>query len=171
MSGPRRILVAIAAACIVLVLAAGVAADVYLRHAGMVVIQVEEERGDRVNIRMPAALLEITSWFIPHCLVGQASLRSGPWSPAVLPALDQLDEMPDCVLVDVSGPGEKVRIETKHGRLLLRVLSPGEKVNISIPIRSASRILRRIEQAARADGAPQAVGAGTPLGRAISIAS
>lgn len=171
MSRPMKILVAIAAAGIILVLAGGVAAEVYLRHGGMVIIQVEEEEGDRINIQVPAALLEIASWLIPDCLMGQASLRSGPWCPAVLPALDRLDDMPDCVLVDVSGPGEKVRIETSHGRLLLHVLSPDEKVNISIPIRSASRILRRIERAAPTGEAHRVAEERAAAGRAIALAS
>jgi hypothetical protein len=75
------------------------------------------------------------------------------------PVAEQLSKLPDCRLVDITSPGEMVRIEADHGRLIIRAVSPGERVHVSIPIPMAARILRRVAQASDACGSRPARGA------------
>jgi hypothetical protein len=57
----------------------------------------------------------------------------------------ELDSCPDGVLVDVSGPRENVQI-VKQGRVVVvDVDSREETVHVSVPLRSVSKILSKLE--------------------------
>jgi hypothetical protein len=161
MGTPQRILVGIAATLIVLTLAAGVAAGIYVKNAGMVVVQVAERGGDNINLKIPAAALELASWCIPDAVFGCVNGHMAPWLPTLDPVFDQLRSLPDFVMVDVVSPREKVRIETRGGRLVVRAVSPGDQIHLSIPIRIAGKIMHRIERlsGARGEGCPAAAAA------------
>lgn len=155
MGTPQRILVGIASALVVLIVAAGVAAGIYAKHAGMLVLDVAESEGCNVHLRLPVAALELASWFVPSGVTDHL----GPWWPAVEPLLDQLGSLPGFVLVDVNSSDERVRIETRKGLLIVRALSPSDRVELSVPIRAAARILQRLGRASGACSSATARGA------------
>lgn len=133
---PRFRMVSAVLSGMVLLLVVTVVVPVWLvTRDGMVEISVREagDRGDRVEIRVPASLIRAAAAFVP-------TIRPGIEDPEVLggiaatrAALDALADVPDAILVSVDEPGTRVRVSKERGRLVVVVDDDGGHVRISIP--------------------------------------
>jgi len=55
------------------------------------------------------------------------------------------ERVPDVVLVDVKSDRGTVRVEKSGPDLVIRVVSPGERVEIAVPVESVRRLMRKLE--------------------------
>jgi hypothetical protein len=53
--------------------------------------------------------------------------------------------MPDAVLVDVQGDNGNVRVEKAGSSLMIRVVSPDERIDIAVPVESVRQLMRKLE--------------------------
>lgn len=144
----RRLLIL---SCLILLFVAVpiVVVGVTVARSGILVVQVDElgPGGDHVRLRIPCILIDVAARLAPHEVFAEVSRDGTRWIPAARASLAKLADSPDCVLVQVDSPSERVRISKQDRRLLVSVDSCAERVRIEMPIRSASSILARIEKA------------------------
>jgi hypothetical protein len=148
-SGTRLALVIVL--CVVVVFGATVGV-VYAKvfHAGTIIVEVDQPQGDEVSIAVPASIVPAALSLVPASALRPAIEEARPWVPALTAAWDEIVRCPDVVLVQVDGPGETVEIAKRGKNLVIHVVDGGEEVHISIPVRTVSAVLDKLERAARA---------------------
>ena len=116
---------------------------------GMIEVNVIERQPEthHVYVLAPAALVPMAVHFIPGHKFGPASAELQPWMPTIRAALDQLREVDDVTLVDVTEPGQHVVVSKKGGSVMVDVNDREETVHVSAPIRA---IRSTVEQVAAA---------------------
>lgn len=117
---------------------------------GAVHIEVDsgDHGGDQFGLAIPAALIELVLWLAPTGLVvdelPMEEIR--PYLPAMRELSRQVEQLPDAVLVEVIGPDEKVRIETRNGRIIIDVTGRSERVHVSVPASTVARLMRTVDR-------------------------
>jgi len=133
--------------------AAGVGiATASIATEGTIAVDVQEHRGDRVSVNVPAGLVSLALFFVPdrvidhafHEVDRDAYREVESYLPAVRSAWKELGEAPDFVIVEVDGPGEHIRVEKRDGRVLVAIESDDMDVNVSIPLLTVEKLLRKI---------------------------
>ena len=71
-----------------------------------------------------------------------------PYLPAMRELSRQVEQLPDAVLVEVIGPDETVRIETRNGRIIVDVTGRSERVHVSVPASTVARLMRTVDRLA-----------------------
>jgi hypothetical protein len=150
MSKGAKILLAIAATFAVLIVGSGVLLAASVVRAGVLTVKVHEPgpEGTDVNLHIPAALVTIGMDLMPlvldHDVTAEIRANLGDMRPAVASALQELENVPDAVLVDVRDGAERVRI-SKEGRTLeIHVVNPEGTFEISLPAHLLGKIAREI---------------------------
>jgi hypothetical protein len=123
--------------------------------AGTVAVHVDDggPDGGNVHVVVPAALIEAAVGLAPDHLFEEVAteldragvLRDGGRSLHAV--ADALADLPDCVLVEVRDRSTHVRVESRGGKLRVRIDEPDTRVRIDVPIRSVHRVLERIAEA------------------------
>jgi hypothetical protein len=110
-----------------------------LFHQGAITVNVKEKRpeGDRVYVIAPATLATWGVKLIPDKHFPRLPEEARHALPAATAALQELDRLPDFVLVEVENAREYVRVEKVGDKLVFDVDSDREEVHISVPIRAA----------------------------------
>jgi hypothetical protein len=116
---------------------------------GMIEVNVIERQPEthHVYVLAPAALVPMAVHFIPSHKFANASAELQPWMPTIRAGLDQLREVDDVTLVDVTEPGQHVVVSKKGGSVMVDVNDREETVHVSAPIRA---IRSTVEQVAAA---------------------
>jgi len=119
---------------------------------GLLQVRVREKRVDGKNISLivPAALVPMTLKFVPDRHLAQASASLHPYMPIVDAAIPALEDCPDGVLVEVTGPDEHVLIAKQGSSIVVDVNDANEVVHVAVPLRAVQSAIREI---AAADGA------------------
>jgi hypothetical protein len=145
-SGERLALAVILGLGVVTCGTAGAAAYAWKR-AGTVRIAIHENRpgGDDLSLRLPGLLLNAAIAVCPVPADTEFHARLHDVAPALRAVAARLDEMPDAVLVDAASDDGTVRIEKSGQELVIRVVSPGERVEIAVPLGSVRRLLTKLE--------------------------
>jgi hypothetical protein len=149
MTSNRSFLILFAGVLLVLV-AAGVALTIVVHRAGVIVVEVTPTdgcRGDRVSLRVPGALVAGAALFVPESALREAQADLHRWGPVALQALHELEHAPDCELVRIDGPRERVRIAKQDRSLVFDVQDGGETVHLIIPLATAKAVLQRLAPA------------------------
>lgn len=124
----------------------------YIFDRGMLVVQVREEGGDDVCIRIPAILVQSMIAVIPDQVFDEARSEAGEEFHKICPAVRamwrELDDLPDFVLVEVSSRDEQVSVRKQGGRLVVHVDSPREHVHVVVPLGMVDSILGKLDRAA-----------------------
>jgi hypothetical protein len=118
-------------------------------RAGMLDVRIHENSpdGTRIAFHVPAIVVPVVLRFVPDRAFAQAVEKSERWMPIARTAMSRLAKTPDCLLVQVDSPQERVRI-AKHGRKLsVDVASEEENVHLSVPIGTLTAVLRRLQGA------------------------
>lgn len=117
---------------------------------GVVTIRVNESGADgrQVNLFLPAAVVPLALRMVPAHHFGQIPPEARRLLPAVREAARRAADLPDFVLAEVDSPRERVRIEKKGNRLLVRVEERDEEVFVAVPLRTLASTLRELERAA-----------------------
>jgi hypothetical protein len=131
----------------VIPVAVALALGFWVSHAGMIAVQVNEREhgGGHVSLKLPAAIVLATLPFVPDVVCEEAGAEVEEWGPIVRVLCDELKDMHDGVLVEVSGRRENVSIVKKGGHLVVDCKSDGETVHVSLPIGTVSAVLAKFE--------------------------
>ena len=112
-----------------------------------------ETAGSSSHLRDRSRLLvPISVHFIPSSKLDQASAEIRPWMPTIRAALDQLREVDDLTLLEVTEPGQHVVVAKRAGSMVVDVTDKDETVHVSTPIRA---IYSTMEQIAAANAETQ----------------
>jgi hypothetical protein len=116
---------------------------------GMIEVKVVERQPEahHVYVLAPAAVVPMAVHFIPSHEFGHASAELQPWMPTIRAALDQLREVDDVTLVDVTEPGQHVVVAKKGGSVVVDVNDRDETVHVSAPIRAISSTIEQVAAA------------------------
>jgi hypothetical protein len=145
-SGERLALAVILGLGVVACGTAGAAAFAW-QHAGSVRIAIHETRpgGDDLSLRLPGLLVNAAIALCPLPADTELNARLHDMAPALRAVAMRLDTMPDVVFVDASSDGGTVRVEKSGQELVIRVISPEERVEIALPLGSVRRLLTKLE--------------------------
>jgi hypothetical protein len=100
---------------------------------------------DDISVELPALLVNTAIALCPLPTDAQFEARRVDLTPVLREVASQLATLPDAVLVDARGEGGTVRIEKSGHDLLIRVIAPDERVEISVPVESVRRLMRKLE--------------------------
>ena len=116
---------------------------------GMIEVNVVEKQPEahHVYVLAPAALVPVAVHFVPSHEFGRASAELQPWMPTIRAALNQLREVDDLTLVDVTEPGQHVRVAKRGGSVVVDVNDRDETVHVSAPIRAISSTIEQVAAA------------------------
>ncbi|MGA7626835.1 MAG: hypothetical protein WCA91_24975 [Candidatus Acidiferrales bacterium] len=116
---------------------------------GMIEVKVVEKQPEvhHIYVIAPALLVPITVHFVPRHNFDQASAELRPWMPTIRSALDQLREVDDVTLLEVTEPRQHVVVAKRAGSIVVDVIDPDETVQVSTPIRAISSTIEQIAAA------------------------
>ena len=116
---------------------------------GMIEVNVVERQPEahHVYVLAPAAVVPMAVHFIPSHEFGHAPAELQPWMPTIRAALDQLREVDDVTLVDVTEPGQHVVVAKKGGSVVVDVNDRDQTVHVSAPIRAISSTIEQVAAA------------------------
>ena len=77
-----------------------------------------------------------------HC---GACHDAGEYFPLAIAVLEEFEEIPDAVLVEVISGRDHVKVVKKGGRIVVDVDTPGEAVHVSVPLGSVHKMLRQMQ--------------------------
>lgn len=134
-------------AALVLALATAGTAGAVVYNAGSIQIQVREkhEGGENINLIIPAAIIPVGLAFAPDEKLAEVSERMQEILPILKAAAEELEKIPDGVLVEVRNHNEHVLIEKRGGALVIDVDTDSEEVHISFPIHMLISAVRKLE--------------------------
>lgn len=117
---------------------------------GVIHIQVDSGGlgGDQFGLAVPAALIDAVLLVAPvHLVRDEIPIEEiRPYLPAIRELSRQIENLPDAVFLEVTGPGERVRIEKRNGRFVIDVTGPDERVHVSVPVSTVTRLMRTVER-------------------------
>lgn len=153
MSAMRRsakILLVLATACAVLMIGSGILLATTVVRAGTLRVKIHEPgaNGTHINVAIPAAVvhlgLNVLPWVIDEDLSAEIRADLGEHRQAMAAVLQELEDVPDAVLVDVQNPTERVRISKEGRSLQIFVDNADGKFEITLPASLLGRIAREI---------------------------
>ncbi len=125
-----------------------------LFHEGAITVNVKEMREgrepQRVFVVAPAAVVPWAIKLIPERHVPRLPEEALQALPAVQAAADELERMPDTVLVEVQSKREHVKVSKENGYLVVDVTGDREEVHVSVPIRAARHAIEELMDRAAA---------------------
>jgi hypothetical protein len=105
-----------------------------------------------INVIAPAMLVPIAIRFASHFetrrKIDEAADKLEPWAPTIRAALTELNNLDDMTLVEVSEPGDHVRVEKIGSAIVVDVDDKDTVVHVSAPIRAISSTVQQIADAA-----------------------
>jgi hypothetical protein len=133
---------------LVLLVGGSTGAAAYAWHrAGTVRIAVHDARpdGSDFSMNLPGILLNTAIALCPVPNDPELNARLREVSPMLRAVASRLSTLPDVVLLDVKNDQGTVRDEKLGPDLLIRVVSPQERVDIAVPIESVRKLMHKLE--------------------------
>jgi len=145
----KRFLIVVSACFAVLILSWVALIGAVYAWGGVATVRVQDrEEGVNLYVPVPMALVDAavtTSGFvIPEEEWLDLDVELGEWGPMVHAMLEELDELPDCILVEVEDGSTSVRVSKQGGALKVLVDEEDIHVKVSVPMRSARRTLSKV---------------------------
>src|SRR5215813_6954469 len=111
-------------------------AGVYTFRDGVVNVQVEQrhEGGTNVHVWAPAAVVPIALSFVPDGKLGDAGEKINEFLPTIRTLTKELKKLPDAELVDVRDGQDHVRVSVHHGKVIVDVSEPQQRVHVACPL-------------------------------------
>ena len=142
--GSRKLLLVIGCMSLAVTVAA-LGLMLYVQRAGTVVVQVHDENGDDVHIRVPAILAQLLIDFTPRrCFHCDMRGTGDQIRPVMHQLCSSLREAPDFTMLEARSGSQNVQISKVGREIQVEVLSPGERVHVSMPFPLLSRLMERI---------------------------
>ena len=133
--------------------AAGVAAILagsYVYSQGLIRVSVQEKRpgGDHIRLVVPGVVVPVLMALVPASEIGKhMPAEARQHLPLVQAAMDELQKLPDCTLVEVEGRGEQVRVRVREGLMVVDVNDSGDEVHVTLPLSSLRSVLAKLSRA------------------------
>jgi len=145
----RRFLIIVSAVFAVVVLSWVALIGAVYAWGGVATVRVQDHNeGVNLYVPVPMALVDAavtTSTFVmPDEEWLDMHVEVGEWGPMLRAILQELDELPDCTLVEVEDGATNVKISKQGGALRVLVDDEDVHVKVSIPMRSARRTLGKV---------------------------
>jgi hypothetical protein len=119
-----------------------------LFHEGAITVNVKEMKKDgeaqRVFVVAPAAIVPWAIKLMPQGHMPRLPEEARLALPAMQAAVDELERIPDTVLVEVDSRDEHVKVSKEGGYFIVDVKSDREEVHVSVPIRAARHTLEEL---------------------------
>lgn len=148
MTAAARVLLVIVVGGTLLMAATVATAAVALYGAGTIAVTVEEDRGDRFSVRVPAGLANLVLNLIPGRLVDEAlrdvSDEIDPFVPSVRDAWAQLNATGDFVLVEVNEGDEHVLVRKVDDKLVITVDTNDTDIDIAVPMKTIGKVIHKL---------------------------
>ena len=128
-------------------LAAGVGVVALAYSTGTVMVDVDDGHGTDFTVPLPAGLIPMGLRFLPDEVCQELEREVHPSWGAVRNAVEEIDRIPDAVLVDVESGDDHVRVLKKRGQIVIRVWSEDGHVNVAVPVRLVSQVTNQVERA------------------------
>lgn len=143
MTTVKKVFAVIGAAFALSVLGWGLLIGAVYAYGGVMTVRVENAHGPNFAIPIPMAVVEAAA-ATGDVALDELEAELGAWGPALVELLGVLSDCPDATFVEVEDGDDYVRV-AKEGRYLrIEVSDPGVDVEVSIPMRAASRTIARI---------------------------
>lgn len=106
-----------------------------VHRAGTVAIEVREEGGDNISLKIPGAIFQVALALTPKTTFScDADDDVDVWFDVVRIVSREMTRMPDATFVEVDGDGgEHVTVTKKGPNLLIDVRDGSDRVHISVP--------------------------------------
>lgn len=142
----RRLFIVVSAAFGVVVLSWVALIGAVYAWGGVATVRVQDHNeGVNLYVPVPMALVDAavttSSFVVPDEEWLDMHVELGEWGPMFEAMLEELDELPDCTLVEVEDGETHVRITKQGGSLRVLVDDEDVHVKVSVPMRSARRTL------------------------------
>jgi hypothetical protein len=147
MRSGERLALAIVLGLVVLVGGSTGAAAYAWRRAGNVRIAIHEDRpgGTDFSMTLPGLLVNTAIALCPVPKDAELNARLEDLTPVLRAVASRLATLPDVIFVDIVDDGGTVRVEKVGPDLVIRVVSPAERVEIAVPIESVRRLMEKLE--------------------------
>lgn len=109
---------------------------------GMLAIDVYEKTpgGARIKLIVPGALVNLCLSFVPVAMPPEERARMQEelerYEPLLVAVVDELEQAPDMVFVEVEDGDEHVTISKRNGHLVIEVDTDDEEVHVAVPVTS-----------------------------------
>jgi len=133
---------------LVLLVGGSTGAAAYAWHrAGTFRIAIHDTGPDGTDFSMnlPGVLLNTAIALCPVPNDPELNARLQEATPVLRAVASRLSTLPDVVFVDVKNEQGTVRVEKLGSDLLIRVVSPQERVEIAVPIESVRKLMHKLE--------------------------
>ena len=145
----KRFLIVVSAVFAVVILSWVALIGAVYAWGGVATVQVQDRHeGVNLYVPVPMALVDAAvttgSWVVPEEEWLDLDVELGDWGPMVRSMLAELDDLPDCTLVEVEDGLTKVKVFKDGGALKVRVDDEEVHVKVSIPMRAARRTLSKV---------------------------
>jgi hypothetical protein len=155
MSRGARLLVLILVGAVLLVTAGVGVATAAIVRGGTVALDTHDADGREVSVHVPAALIDLALLLVPDrtfsLALEQAALEHAGRIegidgvvPALRDAWGELAAAPDFTLVEVRDDADHVLVQKRGGNLVVQVEGDDLRLDLSVPLRTVSRALRKI---------------------------
>jgi len=132
---------------VVLPLAAGAGVVALAYSTGTVTVDVDDGQGTDFTVPLPAGLIPMALRFLPDEVCRELEREVQPSWEGVRRAVDEMNRIPDAVLVQVESGQDHVRVVKEDGRIVVRVWSDEEHVNVAVPLHMVSSVVNQVERA------------------------
>ena len=145
----KRFLIVVSAVFAVVILGWVALIGAVYAWGGVATVKVQDgDSGVNLYVPVPMALVDAavttSTWVVPDEEWLDLDVELGEWGPMLHAILEELDEMPDCTLVEVEDGLTTVKVSKERGALKVRVDDEDVHVKISVPMRSARRTLSKV---------------------------
>ena len=145
-SGERLALAVILGLCVLVCGTAGATAYAWHRAGSVrIAIRGNGPGGDAFSLSIPGLLVNAAIALCPVPADAELNERIADMAPALREVASRLATLPDVVLVDVKNEGGSVRVEKSGRDLVIRVVSPAERVEVAVPLGSVRQLMRKLE--------------------------
>jgi hypothetical protein len=145
----KRFFIIVSATFAVLILSWVALIGAVYAWGGVATVRVQDyDEGVNIYVPVPMALVDAAvttgSLVVPKEEWLDMQVELGEWGPMVQAVLQELDDLPDCTLVEVVDGRTHVRVSKQGGALKVLVDDDDVHVRVSIPMRSARRTLGKV---------------------------
>jgi hypothetical protein len=117
---------------------------------GMVRIQVDSGGldGNQFDLAVPAALIDVALRLAPvHLVEDEMPIEEiRPYLQVMDELSRQIERLPDAVFLEVTDSDQRVRIEKRNGRFVIDVTGSDERVHLSVPVSTVTRLMRTAQR-------------------------
>ena len=120
-------------------------------RTGTIAVNVHQDHGSGIDVAVPAGLADLALSVLPDraikIVLDEASGELEDlevWLPVAGAAWREFARAPDFVLVEVESDREHVRVEKKNRLLIVTVSGPGERVRVEVPLRTINRLVSKL---------------------------